>query len=436
MAEQGALMTAPARPALTEDLLARLAAGAGDGAAGLAARLAALLRWEAAEAPDRVRHLWRFSDPAKLLPPSVEASAAPTGAASLPAPIAGAAATIDLWPGRAPAVTLAGGLPVGALTVAPAATSAPATATAAGATTAAGDDGGLFAALNDAAWNTGVALVVGDDVALPGPVHVRVHAAAAATLPRLQLRVGRNAEALLVEQHLGGGDGARVVGSSAIEAAAGARVRHAVVQVWEPGTSGHLTVRTAAAADADVLTVCGMFGGDDAKLELGTDLRGAGAHSEIVGVTLVGGHQHADVHTRHRHLAERTTSRIDFKAVAADRARTTYTGLIRIEDHAPHCEAYQENRNLLLSDRARADAIPELEIHNQEVGCSHGATIAPVEPEQLFYLESRGLAPGAALGLVVGGFLENTLARLPEAARETVEAFVGPRLAMIREGSA
>jgi len=150
----------------------------------------------------------------------------------------------------------------------------------------------------------------------------------------------------------------------------------------------------------------------------------------------VGDRQHADVHTRHRHLAGRTSSRIDFKAVAADQARATYTGLIRIEDDAPHCEAYQENRNLLLSDRARADAIPELEIHNQEVSCSHGATIAPVEPEQLFYLESRGLAPGAALGLVVGGFLENTLAKLPEAARATVEEYVGPRLATIREGTA
>ncbi|MBM4131687.1 SufD family Fe-S cluster assembly protein, partial [bacterium] len=221
-----------------------------------------------------------------------------------------------------------------------------------------------------------------------------------------------------------------------VRAAAGARVRHAVIQVWDAGTSGHHAVDTRAEAGADVLTVCGAFGGESAKLELRTDLAGAGAHSEIVGVTLVGGAQHGDVHTSHRHLAERTTSRIDFKAVAADQARATYTGLIRIEDQAQHCEAFQENRNLLLSPKARADAIPELEIHNQEVSCSHGATIAPVEAEQLFYLESRGLDRGEALGLVVAGFLENTLARLPGDARALVESFVGPRLASIRDGAA
>ncbi len=122
--------------------------------------------------------------------------------------------------------------------------------------------------------------------------------------------------------------------------------------------------------------------------------------------------------------------------MAAEQARSTYTGLIRIDDAARHCEAYQVNRNLLLSSRARADAIPELEIHNQEVSCSHGATIAPVEEDQLFYLESRGLDRGEALGLVVGGFLENTLARLPDEVRTMVESFVGPRLATIREGTA
>jgi Fe-S cluster assembly protein SufD len=420
LADQGATMTAPARPALNGDLLALLAAAAGDGKAGLVARRAALARYEAAPAPDRVQHLWRFTDPAKLLPVAITAAAAgPAPVAAAPVP--GATATIDLWPGRAPIVALAAGVGEGALQVLPVAA------------TVLGAD--VFAALNDAAWNTGVALVVADGVKLPGPIHVRVHATAAA-LPRLQLAVGRGAEAVLVEQHLGGGADARVASRTEIAAAKGAHVRHALLQVWEPGTSGHLTVRTIAAADADVLTVCGVFGGQDAKLELGTVLAGAGAHSEIVGVTLIAGTQHADVHTSHRHEADRTSSRIDFKAVAADRARSTYTGLIRIEEHARHCEAYQENRNLLLSDRARADAIPELEIHNQEVSCSHGATIAPVDDDQLFYLESRGLDPSAAVGLVVGGFLENTLARLPEDTRAMVETFVSPRLATIREKSA
>lgn len=420
MAESTATATAPARPALDEGLLSSLAAAAGEDAAGLRRRAAALARYEAAAAPDRVRHLWRFTDPARLLPAGIAATPAACGPQGA---VPGASATIDLCPGQRPVVTPGEGMPAGLLAVVPMAASA-----------WTGQD--LFSTLNEAAWNAGVSLVVADGARLAGPIHVRVHAGADATLPRLTLALGRDAEATLVEQHVGGGPGVRVVSRTEITAADGARARHAIVQVWAPGTSGHLSVVTCAHAGADVLTVFGVFGGERTKLELTTDLAGAGAHSEIIGVTMVTGDQHGDVHTSHRHLAGRTTSRIDFKAVAAAQARSTYTGLIRIEDDARHCEAYQVNRNLLLSSRARADAIPELEIHNQEVSCSHGATIAPVEEDQLFYLESRGLDRGEALGLVVGGFLENTLARLPDDVRATVEAFVGPRLATIREVSA
>jgi len=429
LAETTAPAMAPARPALDETLLAALAAAAGDESGGLTRRLAAQVRYEAAETPSRVRHLWRFTDPARLLPMNLTAvTGAPGDVSHTLAPsVAGAAATIDLWPGLPPVVALSDDLPAGQLTVVSAGETA-------GSPALAADE--LVAALNEAAWNTGIGLAVADGARLPGPIHVRVHASAAASLPRLRLVVGRNAEAMLVEQHLDGGPETRVTGHTAITVGDGSRVRHAIVQVWGQGTNGHLSVSTKAGADADVLTVFGVFGGDEAKLEVRTDLAGKGSRSEIVGVTLVTGKQHGDVHTTHRHLAEHTSSRIDFKAVAAEHARSTYTGLIRIEDQAHHCEAYQENRNLLLSDRARADAIPELEIHNQEVSCSHGATIAPVDPEQLFYLASRGLEHGEAVSLVVGGFLENTMAKLPDDVRTMAEAFVGPRLAAIREGSA
>lgn len=227
----------------------------------------------------------------------------------------------------------------------------------------------------------------------------------------------------------------RVAGRTEITTGPGALVRHAVVQIWEPGTCGHLAVAARGERGADLLTVFGTFGGDMCKTELESDLVGEGAHSEMIGVALANGGQHCDLHTRHRHAADRTTSNIDFKVVVADQARSTYTGLIRIEDQARHCEAYQVNRNLLLSSRARADAIPELEIHNQEVSCSHGATIAPIDRDQLFYLASRGLAPAEALGLVIRGFLENTLTRLPDDVRATVEAFIDPRLAAMREAT-
>ncbi len=93
------------------------------------------------------------------------------------------------------------------------------------------------------------------------------------------------------------------------------------------------------------------------------------------------------------------------------------------------------NRNLLLSENSRADAIPELEILNEEVSCSHGATVAPVDPDQLFYLQSRGLDPDDAMRLVVRGFLEKTLQSIPEALRADVEMLVEGRLAHLREAT-
>ncbi len=423
MADVTTSLIASARPALDEGLLRALAAALGEDAAAVQRRLAALARYEAADEPDRVRHLWRFTNPAALLPATIGTAAAGGAPARAPRP-GDAAAVIDLWPGMAPVLETAPGLPEGTIMLA------------AGADAGAQPATDLFGALNEAAWNAGATVKVAAGARLAGPIHVRVHAAGPAALPRLRVEVGAGAEASVVEQHVGGGPDVRVAGRTFVAAGAGARVRHALVQVWEAGTCGHLAVETAAAADADVLTVCGVFGGDDTKLEVEAVLAGAGARSEIIGVALVAGKQHADVHTCHRHAAAHTASRIDYKAVAGQQARSTYTGLIRIDDEAHHCEAYQENRNLLLSSRARADAIPELEIHNQEVSCSHGATIAPVDEEQLFYLESRCLDPREALGLVVGGFLENTLARLPDDARAMVESFVGPRLATIREGTA
>jgi len=119
----------------------------------------------------------------------------------------------------------------------------------------------------------------------------------------------------------------------------------------------------------------------------------------------------------------------------AGRARSAYTGLIRIEPGAPQSEAYQENRNLMLSEACRADTIPELEILTDEVACTHGATVAPVDPEHLFYLRSRGIPPAGALRLVVRGFLENTLRRLPESLRGGVETLVDARLARLTGGA-
>ena len=138
--------------------------------------------------------------------------------------------------------------------------------------------------------------------------------------------------------------------------------------------------------------------------------------------------QKFDHHTVHHHVGRHTRSNLDFKAVLKDRSRSAYTGVIRIEREAAFSEAYQENRNLLLSDHCRADSIPELEILTEEVQCKHGATVGPIDPVELFYLMSRAIPRPEAVGMVVEGHFERALARLPERLQEEMRSLVRNRL--------
>ncbi|MDO9693861.1 MAG: Fe-S cluster assembly protein SufD [Candidatus Latescibacteria bacterium] len=420
------------RPSLGGEDVAALSRQAGEGPALFARRRAAADRYLAAADPDRVTHLWRFTDPANLLPESVAISAAAVPHAAPHAE--GAAARVLMLAGLRPLIAtglkvLAAGLVVKPLVEAEEELRALA---ARERTPDADPEEGLFQALNGAAWNTGLYVGVPPGAILTDPVHVVIDAIGPAVLPRLVVDLGEGAQAVVVEEHTGGDAGSRVVASSELHAADGARLRHVLVQTWREGVCGHLTARTRADRNADALTVFASFGGERSKVELATDLAGEGARSEMIGVVMGAGRQRFDHHTRHRHLAGRTWSNIDFKAVADASSRSSYTGLIRIEQDARGSEAYQENRNLLLTGGSRADSIPELEILNQDVSCSHGATVAPVDPEQVFYLQSRGLDPDEALRLVVRGFLEKTFSSLPADLRERLEALVGARLAALQ----
>ena len=113
------------------------------------------------------------------------------------------------------------------------------------------------------------------------------------------------------------------------------------------------------------------------------------------------------------------------------KATSAYTGLIRIDHNAQVCEAYQENRNLLLNSGTRAESIPELEILNEEVMCTHGATVGPIDPMELFYLNSRGIAEREAVQMVVSGFVASTLKLVPDDLRERITEIVTQRLEAI-----
>ena len=202
---------------------------------------------------------------------------------------------------------------------------------------------------------------------------------------------------------------------STVEIIAGvsACVRYIAIQELPSKTIFLLKQRARAAEDSSVLSSLFSFGGSTARADIGTILEGRNASSRAFGVCVGNNSQHFDHHTVHLHQAPGTRSDFDFRAVLAGNARSIYTGSIVIEKGAPGCEAFQVNRNLMLSGTARADSIPELEIKNDDVKCSHGSATGPVEPIQVYYLMARGLPEAEAVRLVALGFAEQLFARTP-----------------------
>lgn len=402
------------------DFSARL----GESPAGASWRQAAAAALFDLEYPDRVRHLWRYTDPDRLQPRAEQPVLPRTPAADITLPETPA---VLVQAGQAPQLNEAAqalGLTVESLL------SRDEHADWLG--TAVPADHGHFEALNAAVFNAGVMVRVPRGIRLEQPLRLVIPAPERGDLlPRILVVAEESSAVTVVEDHLRGGTEAVVIGVTELLVGANAEVRHVLVQRWQDGTAGHLTQRAKVERDGRFLGASAGFGGAVAKADLGGILAGQGARSELVGVTLPDRRQHLDHHTVHQHTSGHTWSNIDFKAAVAGRARSAYTGLLRIEADAPASEAFQENRNLLLSDRARADTIPELEILTDDVSCSHGATAAPVDPEQLFYLQSRGIDADESLRLVVRGFVEPTLRQVPDGLRAELEDLVEERLSRL-----
>ncbi len=205
-------------------------------------------------------------------------------------------------------------------------------------------------------------------------------------------------------------------------------LRYVSVQRWSEKVKWYFTQRAKLERDSQYMNLWAGLGSKMTKADIGSILNGPGTNVRMYGVTFAHKKQHFDQHTVHMHKSGNSFSDLDFKIVLKDKARSAYTGLIRIEENAMNCEAYQENRNLLINDGPRADTIPELEILNDEVKCTHGATIGPIDPMQLFYLQARGVPYEEAARLIVAGFVESTLNEMPENLRDRLHTYVEERL--------
>jgi len=293
---------------------------------------------------------------------------------------------------------------------------------------------GKFEAMNGALWNDGIFIYVPDGVSVDKPVHLLRESglAGSAQYPRLLVVVGKNAELTLIDEYGGGSQDFNQpsYANSAVEIFGldHSRVRYVSLQRQASGMLGYMHHRARIDRGATMLTVPLAFGGAVSKQSFGVQLNGRHAESRMHGMLFGSNYQHFDNHTRHHHSAGETFSNIDFKVVLRDKANSAYTGLIRIENGARTCEAYQENRNLLLNRGAKAETIPELEILNEDVRCSHGATLGPIDPLSIFYLLSRGIEQPEAVRMIVSGFLTPTLNQVPDDLRDRIGGFVAQRL--------
>lgn len=165
--------------------------------------------------------------------------------------------------------------------------------------------------------------------------------------------------------------------------------------------------------DASLRSFTAALGGEYARLRTDSRLAGQGGSSQLMAAFFGAGDQMHDFRTLQDHDAPRTTSDLLFKGAVRDRARSVYSGLIRIRKGAHGSNAFQTNRNLVLSEGAHADSVPNLEIEENDVRCSHASTVGPIDEEQRYYLESRGVPPGAADRLIVAGFFGDILDRAP-----------------------
>ncbi len=236
----------------------------------------------------------------------------------------------------------------------------------------------------------------------------------AAYFPRLVIDAAENSEVTVVERFVSP-DGCRllVVPALDVRTAKAARVKYLGINELGDASWEIASQQSSGDRDSDTLLATVALGGDYARVSTAARLVGQAGNTRQIAIYFTGGEQMHDFRTRQEHAAPKTTSDLLFKGAIQDQAKSVYTGLIKIHKEAKGSSAFQTNRNLTLSKGAWAESVPNLDIETNDVKCSHASTVGPIDEDQLFYLESRGIRPDVAERLVVLGFFDEVLDQLP-----------------------
>ena len=290
-----------------------------------------------------------------------------------------------------------------------------------------------FAAHNAAVWTHGLFVRVAKGVVLEKPLYVRITNTVdgGSLFWRLLVVAEEGSRFTLIEEYVSARPDLHGYSNAVVElfVEQAAKLEYVSIQNLSQETWHFANHHARVERDAELDWVAGGFGAKKGKIRIQNDLSGPGATSRVTGAYFADGEQHMDYDTFQEHIAPSTESDFAFKGALRESARSVWRGMIRVEENAQKTNAYQENRNLLLSDQAHADSIPGLEIMANDVRCTHGATLGKVNREELFYLMARGLSRAEAERLIVRGFFQDVLDRIElEPVREALGAALEARI--------
>jgi Fe-S cluster assembly protein SufD len=290
-----------------------------------------------------------------------------------------------------------------------------------------------FAAHNAALWRHGLLVHVPLGVVLDRPLYVRIanSVEGGALFWRLLVIAEPGSRFSLIEEYASATPELAAYSNAVVElfVEEGAKLEYVSLQNYSQETWNFASHHARVGRDAELDWVAGGFGSKKGKVRIQNDLAGQGATSRVTGAYFADREQHLDYDTFQEHIAPHTTSDFAFKGALRDTASAVWRGMIRVEQDAQKTNAYQENRNLMLSPTAHADSIPGLEILANDVRCTHGATLGQVDREQLFYCMARGMPRHVAERMIVRGFFQDILDRIElEPVREMLGAALEARI--------
>ena len=287
-----------------------------------------------------------------------------------------------------------------------------------------------FTALNAAFMDTGAAIRVAPETVAGTPLHLVFvsgsHERERAYFPRIVIAAGAGSRIAVVEHFVGLDDTVyldNVV--TEIEIAEGATVEHYKVQQASASAYHVAALKAKLAAGASFHSWAVSLGARLSRNDIDVALDHEHARCSLDGLFVANGRQHVDFHTNVEHAAPRCESNEYYKGIAGGRGRGVFNGRVHVHPDAQKTEAHQTNRNLLLSRNAEIDTKPQLEIHADDVKCSHGATIGQLDEQMLFYMRSRGIPESAARGMLTYGFARDVVDRIVRSElREAIGAMV------------